>query len=356
MRRHQHDGHHDYDEQTRETGQRTGEQYRSNQDYETRGGYGSDYDEPASGRRDRERETGGQRAGRGNWGSWNSDYNRNEDNQWRGERGDYGNRGYDYGGRSYDRENRGRSDWGSMGRSDWNEPYTGRGSRGYDEGYQGDQYGTRRSQYSDYDRYSNPESYERRGNYGNQSNYGSFGNYGNAGNYGNQRGYDMGGNYGNSSYRPFEDYGSTGRSYGNEAGRGMTGYSSERNRGMYGMDYESGATTQHKGKGPKGYQRSDERIKEDVSDRLTDEGSLDATEIQVEVKGSEVVLSGTVNNRRDKRRAEDLAESVSGVKNVENRIRVSETNRTGSQSNTENSTEKSEQKTGTSATSNTKTK
>lgn len=40
------------------------------------------------------------------------------------------------------------------------------------------------------------------------------------------------------------------------------------------------------------------------------------------VENTEVTLTGTVRNRNDKRRAEDLAESVSGVSNVENRLRV----------------------------------
>jgi hypothetical protein len=40
------------------------------------------------------------------------------------------------------------------------------------------------------------------------------------------------------------------------------------------------------------------------------------------VTNAEVTLTGTVNNRNDKRRAEDIAESVSGVTNVENRLRV----------------------------------
>jgi hypothetical protein len=78
----------------------------------------------------------------------------------------------------------------------------------------------------------------------------------------------------------------------------------------------------HKGKGPRGYQRSDERIREDVCDRLADDDMLDASEIEVQVNGSEVVLSGTVLSREAKRHAEDLAESISGVRHVENRIRV----------------------------------
>jgi len=82
-------------------------------------------------------------------------------------------------------------------------------------------------------------------------------------------------------------------------------------------------TGQYKGKGPKGYSRSDERIKEDINDRLSDDVFVDATEIEVNVNQGEVVLTGTVNERRAKRRAEDIAEEVSGVKNVENRIRVS---------------------------------
>jgi len=42
----------------------------------------------------------------------------------------------------------------------------------------------------------------------------------------------------------------------------------------------------------------------------------------VNVKDGEVMLSGTVLDRTDKRLAEDLAESVSGVKNVQNNLRI----------------------------------
>ena len=78
----------------------------------------------------------------------------------------------------------------------------------------------------------------------------------------------------------------------------------------------------HRGRGPKGYRRSDERIKEDVNDRLSDDYYIDASDVEVMVQNTEVTLTGTVRNRNDKRRAEDIAESVSGVTNVENRLRV----------------------------------
>ena len=51
---------------------------------------------------------------------------------------------------------------------------------------------------------------------------------------------------------------------------------------------------QHRGRGPKNYKRSDERIREDVCDRLSDDGMVDASEIEVKVSGAEVTLDGTV--------------------------------------------------------------
>lgn len=81
----------------------------------------------------------------------------------------------------------------------------------------------------------------------------------------------------------------------------------------------------HRGKGPRNYTRSDDRIKEDVNDRLSDDPFIDASDIDVTVTNGEVVLTGSVDHRSTKRRAEDLAESVSGVRNVENRIRVGQT-------------------------------
>ena len=80
----------------------------------------------------------------------------------------------------------------------------------------------------------------------------------------------------------------------------------------------------HRGRGPRGYTRSDERIREDVSDRLTDDPGVDASEIEIQVSNCEVTLSGTVHSRWQKRRAEDIAEDVSGVKHVQNNLRVQE--------------------------------
>lgn len=81
-------------------------------------------------------------------------------------------------------------------------------------------------------------------------------------------------------------------------------------------------TGPHRGKGPKGYTRSDERIKDDLNDKLSDDSFIDASEIDVTVEQCEVVLTGTVDSKEEKRRAEDIAERISGVRNVENRLKV----------------------------------
>lgn len=78
----------------------------------------------------------------------------------------------------------------------------------------------------------------------------------------------------------------------------------------------------YRGRGPKNYTRSDERISEDVNDRLADDAHIDASGIEVSVSGGEVTLNGTVTERFAKRHAEDLAERVSGVKHVQNNLRV----------------------------------
>jgi hypothetical protein len=78
----------------------------------------------------------------------------------------------------------------------------------------------------------------------------------------------------------------------------------------------------YRGVGPKGYTRSDERIREHVCDVLMDDSHLDAADIEVEVKDGEVTLNGTVDSRDAKRHAEGLAEQATGVKDVHNRLRI----------------------------------
>lgn len=82
------------------------------------------------------------------------------------------------------------------------------------------------------------------------------------------------------------------------------------------------AGSQHRGRGPLSYRRSDERILEDVCVRLTDDAWVDATDIEIKVEGAEVQLWGTVHSRDEKRRAEALAEQIRGVRDVHNAIRI----------------------------------
>ena len=76
------------------------------------------------------------------------------------------------------------------------------------------------------------------------------------------------------------------------------------------------------GRGPRGFVRSDERIREDVNDALEVHGDIDATDVSVTVSEREVTLEGIVQDRRTKRLAEDAAASVSGVRDVHNHLRV----------------------------------
>jgi osmotically-inducible protein OsmY len=78
----------------------------------------------------------------------------------------------------------------------------------------------------------------------------------------------------------------------------------------------------HRGRGPKGYTRSDERLTEMICERLTDDAHIDASDITVEVNRGEVTLSGTVHDKFSRWRAEDVAESIGGVSSVSNRLRM----------------------------------
>jgi hypothetical protein len=118
------------------------------------------------------------------------------------------------------------------------------------------------------------------------------------------------GDLGRGDYRAYEDY----------RGGGWGGR--DRDVGAYGDRFGYGGEGQHRGRGPKGYQRSDERIREDVCDRLTDDEIIDPSDVEVTVSNCEVTLSGTVDDREQRRRAELLAEQVTGVTQVQNKLRV----------------------------------
>jgi osmotically-inducible protein OsmY len=55
---------------------------------------------------------------------------------------------------------------------------------------------------------------------------------------------------------------------------------------------------------------------------LTHHGQVDAHDIQVDVQNCEVTLRGTVDSRQTKRIAEDIANSVWGVRDVHNQLRI----------------------------------
>jgi osmotically-inducible protein OsmY len=252
------------------------------------------------------------------YGDTSRDYD--QDRERGGERGREG-----YWGRGWENERDDRSRYGS--------PLGGGGSeRGYND-----------SSSSGYSQRSNYPSGYRSGERHGQSNYGQS-NYGQG-----QSSYGQGqGSYGQGSY----GQGSYGQSNYGQSGYGQSGFDYDRDRYGRGGEGRGGEDRgwwdrasdavaswfgdeeaerrrrmdqwrdERRGRGPKGYRRSDERIREDVNDRLSDDYYLDASEVEVKVENTEVTLTGTVPSRHEKRRAEEIAENVSGVSNVENRLRV----------------------------------
>ena len=106
----------------------------------------------------------------------------------------------------------------------------------------------------------------------------------------------------------------------NSFGRSSAGrYDQWRREGVPEEDRWSGP---YAGRGPKGYHRSDERIHEDVCERLTEHPAIDASGIEIAVSDGDVTLSGQVESRAVKHLTEAMVETVSGVKEVHNRLRV----------------------------------
>ena len=104
------------------------------------------------------------------------------------------------------------------------------------------------------------------------------------------------------------------------SGRGMTGQGNWNEMRNW---RDMGGTQGHfSGRGPRNYKRSDQRIEEDINEQLTQHSMIDATDIEVNVHNGEVTLRGQVDHRDAKRLAEDIAESVFGVKQVNNQVKV----------------------------------
>lgn len=198
--------------------------------------------------------------------------------------------------RDYSREDYGASDRGGRGRGS----YGGSFSRTGEEGRGGQGYGWQRD---DIGREASARSFA--GNEGRGFGYGSDERHG----------------YGGSGYGG----GDRGRQgYGNrDNDRGVFERATDEVSSWFGdRDAERRREQDFRGRGPKGYKRSDSRVQEDVNDRLADDPHVDASEIEVAVSGGEVTLGGTVDSRQARRRAEDIAERVSGVSYVQNNLRV----------------------------------
>jgi hypothetical protein len=237
-------------------------------------------------------------------GNYNNDWDRDRrsDNQdWRDDFNGY-NRDRNYGDARNDYQNR-RPRYDDFGRESYNE--------NNDRGYRENSYNR--------DMEDNDRGYNR-GRYGNSTgvNRGSSNDLAGSNDDWNRRGSGnaRSGNYGNDrNDRDRHDDRNWWDKTKDEVSSWFGDEDAERRR-------KTDEMRGHRGRGPKGYTRSDERIKEDINDRLTDDHHVDASDIEVDVKNGEVTLTGTVDSRFTKRRAEDIADSVTGVKDVENRIKI----------------------------------
>jgi BON domain-containing protein len=214
----------------------------------------------------------------------------------------------------------------SQDEPDYSWSSSGQQYRGYGSyrGPYGQGYGEEFSQFSPYggDPYfghgselGQHQGWGQRGTY-RQSPYGSQGWWG-QGQYGQPGEFGRGGMYGQGPYGQGQ-YEQPGGMYRGSQGYGRMGQQG----GFSGQSWGSQGQVSYRGKGPQNYKRSDERIKEDASECLTEHGMIDASGVDVSVSNGEVTLKGTVPDRHMKRMAEDAVENLSGVKEVHNQLRV----------------------------------
>ncbi|HLU77901.1 MAG TPA: BON domain-containing protein [Burkholderiales bacterium] len=162
--------------------------------------------------------------------------------------------------------------------------------------------------------------------YGGQGAYGRYGSesdYGTPGGYGGDRVYRQGGarhdTGGGAHYGALVSYGQG--AYGGY-GQGEMGRSSGQGGQSWGNWGQSGQPGRSQRRGPKNYQRSDERLQEEICERLMARWDLDTSEVSVQVSQGEVTLEGVVPERRMRHEIENLVDDCHGVKDIDNRIRV----------------------------------
>lgn len=80
--------------------------------------------------------------------------------------------------------------------------------------------------------------------------------------------------------------------------------------------------TTNAGKGPRGWNLRDDRLVEEVSDRLMEDRLLDARGVEVSANAGVVTLAGEVPGASDVAHAEMLARQTAGVIQVVNQLRV----------------------------------
>jgi len=133
---------------------------------------------------------------------------------------------------------------------------------------------------------------------------------------------DLDREYGGRDYTYARDAGYRGGGFLGGGYSGGTDYREPR-EANFGMGVELPRPS-YRGVGPKNYERADDRIREDVCERLSQDEYVDASDIEVTVAGGVVTLAGTIDARGSKRRAEDIAESVGGVRDVQNNLRLAQ--------------------------------
>lgn len=129
-----------------------------------------------------------------------------------------------------------------------------------------------------------------------QGDFGYYGSWGNQGNWGNQ-----------TYFQGVE---------GSDEARGGHGSGPNR-RVVLERNY-----ARYAGIGPRNYRRADERVWEDINERLTAHPDIDASDIDVTVEDGVVTLNGTVNSRGARRLAEEIIDDIRGIKDIHNKLKT----------------------------------